>query len=490
MRQYFRTPHAIQTMLLLSIALVIGLSRFIAFWFNQTRDPTRIFSPDSYSYVNSARAILKTGQFAISPDKPNILQVERTPGYPLFIASVFFLFYESYAALIIIQILMSIATIVMTYLIARNLWGPSIASIAAVLLALDVPSYVYALLVLTETLFTWVLTLAVWVGILALRNPQKLPFWLCLHGTLLAWAALIRPIAYYAIVVVTLTCLVILKTRLHWTGKKILFTLAGLILPWMMIVGGWQIRNYCAIGSTTFSTIQGGNLLFYRGADIIAQREGISMEEAQVRLGYGNYRAKYPETKNWSDLQLAQHWQQQGLALIRQYPWLFLKSQIRGVTRIMLGTGEKVLLRYIGDPHEKAGYLRDVLRLPFKQPILKWVTNKGGRLTVLILMGGYFVLLYSGILVSIWQLWPRRPTPSWPDSMETHAGEIHALIWGLMLYFILISAGPEAYSRFRVPMMPLLSIYGGYGVSRMMSRVRTWRRVYSAWGRTRGKEPR
>ena len=55
------------------------------------------------------------------------------------------------------------------------------------------------------------------------------------------------------------------------------------ISPWIILVGGWQLRNYLITGKAEFSYVQGANLLFYRGAGIVAQRDSISFKEAQER---------------------------------------------------------------------------------------------------------------------------------------------------------------------------------------------------------------
>jgi hypothetical protein len=328
---------------------------------------------------------------------------------------------------------------------------------------LDVPSFVHSQLVLTETLFTFVLTLAVWAGVAALQYASKPTGWFWVQGFLLALATLIRPIAYYAIFVVAFTFVIILKTRFHWSWKSLLFSLAGLMIPWMILVGGWQLRNYYAVGSAELSTTQGINLLFYRGAYIIAQRDGISFEEAQQRLGYDNYQARYPETQNWSESQLAQHWKQEGLRLIRQYPGLFLKSQVWGIAKMMLDPGDHILLGYLGKHREQTGPGGDLLTLPFKQYLPKWLISKTGLFTLFFLTESYVMLLYSGILVFLWRLVRANNRASaCPEKDPVMA--IHLILWALMLYFIVLSAGPEAYARFRIPLMPLLSLYGGQGV--------------------------
>jgi hypothetical protein len=43
------------------------------------------------------------------------------------------------------------------------------------------------------------------------------------------------------------------------------------------------------------------------------------------------------------------------------------------------------------------------------------------------------------------------------------------LLAGVSLYFVLVSTGPQAYSRLRAPIMPLLAIGAGLGFEK-------WRR--------------
>jgi hypothetical protein len=41
-----------------------------------------------------------------------------------------------------------------------------------------------------------------------------------------------------------------------------------------------------------------------------------------------------------------------------------------------------------------------------------------------------------------------------------------ALLFGLVLYFVVLSTGPQAYSRFRVPFTPLLALLAARGLDR------------------------
>jgi len=462
--------------LLVLIVIVAGICKISVFLMVYTDDPSRIFSPDSASYVNTARAFLKTGRFAISPDRPDSPQVVRTPGYPFFIASIFFVFGdEKYPPLIITQLLLSLGTIIVTYRIVALIWGANVAVVSALLLTLDLPSFISSQQVLTETLFTFVLSVAIFSVIYTLRKPQHVVFLAVSHGVFLSFAILIRPIAYYLIVPIIVTFVLILRTSLALQWRKIGIAVMMLIIPWIILVGGWKLRNYSITGKAEFSYIQGVNLLFYRGADIIAQRDGIPFNEARQHLGYENYREVYPETRNWSNAQLSQHWKREGLRLICQYPGLFLKSQIWGAVKMMLGPGEHTFLAYVSDYREETGPGRDFFKLPLNVYMQKWIIDKTGFFIFFLLAENYLILLYSSIIFSLWQLIRAKKDSSSGYREKKNEMGIHLFIWILILYFIAISAGPEAYSRFRVPIMPLLSIYAGHGIYQIVRVVREWR---------------
>ena len=159
-------------LLFLLCVVFVGISKTTIFFAVYSFDPTRIFSPDSDGYEKTAQAFLQTGRFAVSPEMPDTPQIQRTPGYPFFIATIYFFFGNRYPPLILVQILISLGTILLTYLLATSFWGSHVAVISAFLLSLDLPSFVNSQKVLTDTLFTFVLTLAILVGIYVLKASR------------------------------------------------------------------------------------------------------------------------------------------------------------------------------------------------------------------------------------------------------------------------------------------------------------------------------
>ena len=133
------------------------------------------------------------------------------------------------------------------------------------------------------------------------------------------------------------------------------------------------------------------------------------------------------------------------MKLLRQYPLLVLKTQIKGLMKILLGPGRNTLSHYI-DNTPLAGFERLLTSVSF-----------------LVLF-----LLYLCIVIALLCLGNSacRQESEVTPSLSPH------FFWGtIAVYLLVVSAGPEAYSRFRIPLMPLLSVYAGFGGTRILKAV-------------------
>jgi 4-amino-4-deoxy-L-arabinose transferase-like glycosyltransferase len=433
-------------------ALAFRLGVFLAVY---AEDPTRILTADSMSYVDSARALVQVGRFALAPDLPDVPQTVRTPGYPLFIAGLYAIFGERHAPVILAQLVVSVATVGLVYLIGVRFWGATAATMAILILALDYTTFLYSQLLLTETLFTFALVLTVWIAIRFLLAEQRRPRYALYLGLGLALQALIRPISYYLIFVI-LPGVLLIGTRSRWKRKELATVSLLILLPWVLLVGGWQVRNWLETGSWEFSHIRGVNLLAYRGADIVAKRDGISLEAARQSI-----QETIGDTEGMSEGERSELFARKGLELIRRYPLLFAQSQLQGAAKMMLVPGEGGLLEYLGMPPGDEGALGDVLRLSIPDYLHKWLVGRSIQFLIFMAAGLYLVGLYGLAAGGVWHSLVR-------DRFQRFA---HLLVLGIILYFVVVSAGPEAYARFRVPIMPFLVLYAGRGVARVADRL-------------------
>lgn len=451
------------------VLLLVALCGVMLFFTVHSADPSRIFMPDSASYINPAKALWYTGRLAIRPDRPDIPEITRTPGYPLFLASLFWIFGETYVPVILMQILLTLGTIAITYHMGVQLWGDRVAFIGAVLLALDASSLFSAQMVLSDTLFTFLCCLAVSKGMDVFCEPNRTMVHLVAFSVLLAFATLVRPITYYSIIIVMIILTTIWKLYGHQRWRRICVLLTIVLIPWVILIGGWQLRNYLLTGSLTFSTIQSRSLLFYRAADVIARRDGIPLEEAQRRLGYQNYRELHPETRTWTEAQLHRRWKDEGVKIIRDHPGLLLKGELLGIVRMLFGPGESGLLVYLGLEAKEGRPGISLFKMSPREYIRTWIFKNPGQFGLFVFSSSYLMVVYFGVVIALWRLISIRDETRRDLSKNKTFKGSNLFIWGVTLYLVLISAGPEAYSRFRVPVMPFFSLYGGYGLYHFIS---------------------
>jgi 4-amino-4-deoxy-L-arabinose transferase-like glycosyltransferase len=409
-------------------------------------DPSSIVAGDTASYENPARAMLTLGRFSSSPEEPDQIETLRTPGYPAFIAAIFRIFGDHRLAVAIVQIVISTATIAVVYLLSLQLWQPRVALLAACGLALDPLSFVYASSMQSETLFAFGVGLMAVEGIRLMRTDR------ILHatgfGAAAAGSVLVRPIAYY-LFLPTLAAIALRRLLDGVTPLRTGAIVLAALLPWLVAVEGWKLRNYTLTGRAEIAQITSVNLAWYRGAGILALREGISFWEARERLA-----RSMEGGSDASPGALSARYEREGLALILAHPVLFARLQLFGLAKILAGPGRADLLHYFaGQPYDDApddaiGVSESTIRRRFE-------FSSVGTAIPVVYASLYLVLLYAGIAVAQRAVWVQ----------ERALRPQHLFLWWLVFYLVVVAAGPEAYARFRVPVMPLLVMYAARGWS-------------------------
>lgn len=439
------------------VILVFSLAGKWLGW--MTLDDSRLLAGDSYRYHQLALGLLSRGSFSLETGNGTAVETYRTPGYPAFLAAIYACFGPHLAPVVGLQILLSLGTIFLTAWIGSRIWSEPVGVLAALLLALDVSSYAFTFPLLTETLFTFVLTGALLVGLKVFHHGGWA--WSLWMGLLLGGAALVRPIGYFLIVPVLLALLGVCKWQ-GWTWKRTGNTAAALFLGFSLLVAGWQSRNYRVTGSGEFATVSGVVLLFYRGAAVLALKEGITFQEARSRLGMENYQTLHPETAGWTQQQLHRRWKEEGLRIIFHHPVLYAQVVARGTAATLLNPGTVQALALFDQPRRTFDLVRGFFDSPFES------ARESFLLAFFLATAGYLILIYTGI-AGWW--------------MAVLGGQdrkrVHVLFWGVALYLVLIAAGPTAGPRVRVPVMPMLALYAAAGLNL------SWQRWGGSFGRSR-----
>jgi len=374
------------------------------------------FFPDSFTYLAPARNLLHGLGFTSA----NGIETLRTPGYPLLLAA----FGLRIVPMIVFQHLLNVALAIAIYLfVMRRLGSRWIAITAAILFAIDTPTLHYANKILTETLFTALL----FVVFVLVIYARKLPLAGLLTGTLV----LIRPVAIAYFVVVAI-CLALRRVRLRTIA---IYVALALVLPI-----GWGLRNLHHTGVFTVSSIGGINLLTYRAAGALAIEDDGDFDADLADEMQGLRDSADDEIQ--AALHIADA-QELPVAVRSKYyshiAWRVLRQHPRAAAMLTL----RGLLVNLFDSRWEG--LEIVSRFPSD------IVRRG--------LDAFTAALFVFAALGSMALWRRDRS-------------LAAMTIATIAYFLLISAGGEAESRFRVPVMPMYTIAAASGVAGVRRRSR------------------
>jgi hypothetical protein len=293
--------------------------------------------------------------------------------------------------------------------------------------------------ILSETLATLLLMLVVAVGFIMFAQETPKLRWPLLLGLAIALATMVRPVTYYLpLFVVVLLAYRTLRRRA--TLRQGVQVLAVFLLPLVVIVGGWQLRNHETVHSWRFSAVEAKNLDLFRAAGIIADKDGIGFKAAQQRLI-----TRLGAVRGESQGAYYGRMYQQGLQIATSEPFEAMKGAAEGLVDEVTSTRSRVFA-YLG-LRSASGALED---------------GAAALLTVF-----YGLFLYGLAQVAR----ARRELLA------------HLFVVGTAAYVLLVSAGPEAAGgrgeRFRSVIMPILILYAARGTQQLFVRVRLHRMAQS-----------
>jgi 4-amino-4-deoxy-L-arabinose transferase-like glycosyltransferase len=211
------------------------------------------------------------------------------PGYPFFLAGIYFVFGPSVAGARLANVVLGAATVALVYILALRLFDKRTAVVAAILMAVFPGQIFFVSLLWSEVVFTFAFVLTLLFIVMALQGgDRQRPWWLLGTGLLFGAAALIRGQGLLLPLVALIAWGVLGKQwvrALKWTGVAVAL-MAVVILP-------WSIRNYHVLDSPVFiSSSLGGN--FFAGhnekgldgvGDLVAAHGGLETPGAEVAIG-------------------------------------------------------------------------------------------------------------------------------------------------------------------------------------------------------------
>ncbi|MCL1791893.1 MAG: glycosyltransferase family 39 protein [Peptococcaceae bacterium] len=277
-------------------------------------DLTQMNDNDDVKYVRSARILLEEGKLFYQDGDiaSGIPTVFIMPGFPVFLAMFLKVFGLSGGLLAIrfVQGLLQVGVMLLLYRLGRKYFHVWAARLALVLYLLYIPNLSVSLLILTETLFTFLFVLLITLCFEAVAS-KKMGFYVG-GGIVLGLAALIRPtILLFPVVIVLMW---ILK---KYSVKEMLNR--GLVVGCILIamLAPWWIRNGVEFGRFIPLTVAAGDP-FMQGAFIKYDMSDMSryMEDFPLDTdAFATDQAKMDIGKT----RLRESWQERPLATVAWY---------------------------------------------------------------------------------------------------------------------------------------------------------------------------
>jgi 4-amino-4-deoxy-L-arabinose transferase-like glycosyltransferase len=414
---------------------------------------TRLMIVDEQHYYRLALNLLHGHGFA---REPGALTSIRPPLYPVFMALVWRLTgTESLLPVRMAQILLSLANVLVLYRLGLLLFNRRVGLIAATGFCFY-PSLVgFNFLMLTEVLFTLLLTLMSLCYVVLMRTGKASFGWGA--GCLLGLAALTRGILWPFPVVLCPLVFLSLSGHLLKRLNIVLF----LCLGYAIVVAPWAVRNTELQGVFTVVNTMGGLVLRmgnYEHTPLNRAWDPVTLS-GKTSIFQELYQ-EHPDASTWTEGRKEKWAMKKALVYMLEHPSITLK---RAVIKFANFWGlERSII---------AGWQQGLYQPP------RWLALAG---TLAITFSYMLLMLSAGLGFSLAR----------PEDRKTH------LFFFLIIVFIAgIHSIIFGHSRYHLPLIPLLSLYAAAawnawnwlrlreGVFATAVRVAVWVGLFVIWGR-------
>ena len=240
---------------------------------------------------------------------------------------------------IALQVLASCLTVYLVYRITLLLFERRrLAVCCALLYAFEPLSILYAGLLMSETLFTTMTTLFLYILVKYLRTGST---WALLGAAIaLAASIYVRPVGYFLPPILACGLVVWgLATRRFRPGRLLAHVALFLIVS-MGLTGLWQLRNWLEAGYPGFSTVPSLNMYYYLDASVLAAREGVPFYDMQTRMGWPL------NEEDWTRPEKYRYIGREGRRIVLEHPVLYARIHLDGIVRMLLDPAAICYLKY------------------------------------------------------------------------------------------------------------------------------------------------
>ncbi len=264
---------------ILAAAILFKLSIFI---FGVMRVSDSIFSPDSETFLTTAKTIYSDGVFGVKDTNSGLkYEVYRTPGYPIFLAIFHNALRISLNGVILLQVLLTVLAGLITYKLATEIdYRIGILSMAIALF--DPPTTIFSFKLLTESLFLFFLFLFIYIFIRYLKAGRiRL---IVLSALVLVMATYVRPISYFFGIAVAIF---IVYANIPRNFKKTIVHAVIFLIIIYSLLGAWQMRNYQRARTSLFATVIQEKLPAFGLVNVVEKNSNYFIQSINYLSGVG-----------------------------------------------------------------------------------------------------------------------------------------------------------------------------------------------------------
>jgi 4-amino-4-deoxy-L-arabinose transferase-like glycosyltransferase len=381
----------------------------------------------------------------IATKGPYLPEVFRTPGYPAFLATVYWLAGHKPLAAIIVQCLVGVATVVVVLYLGCTSGGPRAGWWAAMFLAIEPGNIANCCFIMADTVYTFVLWASLALAVAFFRRQTAA--WLIGSGLLMGAAVLCRPGGIYLPVAVA-AWLGLLAARggLPRVLAPVCYavTVAAALVP-------WSYRNYCDFGHWQLSSVQGLNLFFSKLPDL---ESGALGDDNLARAAVDGIEMRIVRERDAvarNQLEMAAFYQAAAVHEIAKRPVDYARLHLLGTVKLLAAHDVEAFYILAGKKYQPMGLLSSLLeRGSHSEPSGREKLSTQAILAFAQVM--YLVFLYGTASLGL------------IAARKFHAVPVAAVVLLATAYFI-GTPGSQGISRFRVPAMPGACVLAGMGVA-------------------------
>lgn len=406
-----------------------------------------VSGPDSVQYDRLGINLSQGHGFSLEDSSPFTRTMFREPGYPVFLAFIYTIFGHKIWVAVFIQIVLHALTAVITYLTAKEIFSERIAAVSGVVVALFPTLANMAGYILSETFFTFLLSLAMYIFLKCIKI-EKLS-WFMILGVIMGAAILTKVVTLFLPIALAGMILLIFMDK-HKKLFKIIAYLAIFITITYSITAFWLVRNKNNFNVVAL-TLRGGEALWSRAEKLddspreLAATALYSVSEALGHKIFPDVTDK-PERYLFKDFDRAEELRRQhkkdGLTDI-QVENIFKTEAIDKIKARPLA--------YIGYTFIEGIKMTAFTYIPFlnESKVQKSFKGlRGGSIILSAVKGADRLIAYIlilGFFIAIMRNWPLADR-WWPLAL-------------VVIYFNVIYSMLDAIGRYAIPLIPFYCIF-------------------------------